>query len=110
MARARRWRYRFAGVALVVGMTTGAAGAVPLPSDFDQAPFVLADQAPHQVVRILLIGPPGAGKSTQALRLATAYGVPAISTGQMLRDAAGAATPQGKDLKATLDRGDLVAD
>ena len=107
MGRVTQWLYRLAGVVLACGLT---AGSVPLSTGSGQAPFVLADTAPHQVVRILLIGPPGAGKSTQALRLATSYGVPSISTGQLLRDAAAAPTPQGSDLKATLDRGDLAPD
>ncbi len=61
-------------------------------------------------VRIILLGPPGAGKATQALRLAELYKVPAISTGQLLRTAAAADTPDGRALKQRLDKGDLISD
>jgi len=61
-------------------------------------------------VRIILLAPPGAGKTTQALRLAELYKVPAISTGQLLRTAAAADTPEGREIKRLLDKGDLVSD
>jgi adenylate kinase len=59
---------------------------------------------------IVLFGKPGAGKGTQAPRLAAALGVPILATGEALRAAVRAGTPMGLAAKAFMDRGDLVAD
>ena len=61
-------------------------------------------------MRILLLGLPGAGKGTQAQYLMSRYGIPQISTGDMLRAAAKAGTPVGRDAKEFMDRGALVPD
>ena len=60
--------------------------------------------------RLLLIGPPGAGKGTQAARLSEAYLVPAISTGDIFRSNVKNETPLGKQAKAYMDAGDNVPD
>ena len=62
------------------------------------------------MTRLLLIGPPGAGKGTQAARLAEAYGIPAISTGDIFRSNVRDETPLGKQAKAYMDAGDNVPD
>jgi adenylate kinase len=59
---------------------------------------------------IVLFGKPGAGKGTQAPRLAAALGVPILATGEALRAALREGTPMGLAAKAFMDRGDLVAD
>lgn len=61
-------------------------------------------------VNIVLIGPPGCGKGTQAVRLAERYGIPHISTGEILRAAVRAGTPLGREVAATLASGSLVGD
>jgi adenylate kinase len=59
---------------------------------------------------IVLLGPPGAGKGTQADRLAARLGIPKIATGDVLRAAVRDGTKRGKEAKAFMDRGDLVPD
>jgi adenylate kinase len=61
-------------------------------------------------MRLILLGPPGAGKGTQAKNLVDAYGIPQLSTGDILRSAIKAGTPLGVQAKAVIDRGDLVSD
>ena len=59
---------------------------------------------------ILLMGPPGAGKGTQAEKLIHEYGIPQISTGDMFRAAVKSGTPLGKEAKSYMDKGALVPD
>ncbi|MDR3474565.1 MAG: adenylate kinase [Devosia sp.] len=61
-------------------------------------------------MRLILLGPPGAGKGTQAKNLTEAYNIPQLSTGDILRSAIRAGTPLGLQAKAIVDRGDLVSD
>jgi len=62
------------------------------------------------VVNLLLIGPPGSGKGTQAVRIARRFKVPHISTGDILRQAVRDETPLGREVAATIAAGSLVSD
>ena len=62
------------------------------------------------MTRLLLIGPPGAGKGTQAAKLADAFNIPAISTGDIFRENVKNETELGKQAKAFMDRGEYVPD
>ena len=59
---------------------------------------------------VIILGPPGAGKGTQAKRIVDRYGIPQISTGDLLRDHVGRGTKLGLEAKAIMARGDLVPD
>ena len=62
------------------------------------------------MLNIILMGPPGAGKGTQATRIVVAFHIPHISTGDMFREAISQGTPLGLQAKAIIERGDLVPD
>ena len=61
-------------------------------------------------MKLILLGPPGAGKGTQAQFICEAYGIPQISTGDMLRAAIAAESPLGKQVKSVMEAGELVSD
>ena len=61
-------------------------------------------------LNVVMLGPPGAGKGTQAERFAREYGIPRISTGDILREAIQSGSDLGQTVKAVMDRGELVSD
>jgi adenylate kinase len=61
-------------------------------------------------LNVIMLGPPGAGKGTQADRFARGRGIPKISTGDILREAVQAGTDMGRRVKAVMDKGELVSD
>jgi adenylate kinase len=64
----------------------------------------------HAGVHLLIVGPPGAGKGTQAARLTDTFGIPAIATGDIFRYNIANKTPLGVEVKAIVDAGDYVPD
>lgn len=62
------------------------------------------------MTRLLIVGPPGAGKGTQSARLTSSFGIPAISTGDIFRYNIANETPLGIEVKAIVDAGDYVPD
>ena len=74
----------------------------------------MANQAANETARnigpVILLGPPGAGKGTQSKEIVERYGVPQISTGDLLRDHVGRGTELGLEAKAIMARGELVPD
>ena len=68
------------------------------------------DGAGDVALNLVFMGPPGAGKGTQAERFAREHGIPKISTGDILREAVAGGTPLGQQVKALMDRGELVGD
>lgn len=62
------------------------------------------------MTRLILLGPPGAGKGTQGQALAEHYGVPAVSTGDIFRANVSAGTPLGRDAQRYMDAGEYVPD
>ena len=62
------------------------------------------------MTRLLIVGPQGSGKGTQGIRIAEAFGVPAVSTGDVFRGAIAGGTDLGQQVKAIIEAGDLVPD
>ncbi|HVR09586.1 MAG TPA: adenylate kinase [Thermoanaerobaculia bacterium] len=86
-----------------------AAEASATPAAAEAAAGFLAP-SPARPMRVVLLGPPNAGKGTQAAMLSAKLGVPSISTGEMLRREAESGTPLGLRVKAIMDSGGLVDD
>ena len=61
-------------------------------------------------MRLVFLGPPGAGKGTQSLRIVARYGIPQLSTGDMLREAVAAKTPLGLSIQSIIESGQLLPD
>jgi len=62
------------------------------------------------MTRLLIVGPQGSGKGTQGIRIAEAFGIPTVSTGDVFRGAVAAGTELGRQVKAIIEAGDLVPD
>jgi len=70
----------------------------------------MANETARSIGPVILLGPPGAGKGTQSKQIVDRYGVPQISTGDLLRDHVGRGTELGLEAKAIMARGELVPD
>ena len=70
----------------------------------------MANETTRNIGPVIVLGPPGAGKGTQAKRIVDRYGIPQISTGDLLRDNVGRGTKLGLEAKAIMGRGELVPD
>src|ERR1019366_5700975 len=70
----------------------------------------MANETARNIGPVILLGPPGAGKGTQSKQIVDRYGVPQISTGDLLRDHVGRGTELGLEAKVIMARGDLVPD
>jgi adenylate kinase len=71
--------------------------------------MTVAREAEHPI-RLLIVGPQGSGKGTQGVRIAEAFGIPSISTGDVFRSAVAAGTELGEQVKAVIESGHLVSD
>src|SRR5882724_4357115 len=88
-----------------------AEGPVARPAVMEKSRVAPDTRHPDKLDRaVILLGPPGAGKGTQAKELARRYGVPHLSTGDMLRDNIAKGTPLGEQAKPVMARGELVPD
>lgn len=76
----------------------------------DESAVSTANQTAKNIGPVILLGPPGAGKGTQAKQIVDRYGVPQISTGDILRDHVGRGTELGLEARAIMARGELVPD
>ena len=72
--------------------------------------ILMANETARNIGPVIVLGPPGAGKGTQAKRIVDRYGIPQISTGDLLRDNVGRGTKLGLEAKAIMARGELVPD
>lgn len=70
----------------------------------------MANETAQKIGPVILLGPPGAGKGTQAKKIADHYGIPQISTGDLLREHVSRGTKLGRKARAIMDRGELVPD
>ena len=70
----------------------------------------MASETAQSIGPVILLGPPGAGKGTQAKQVVARYGIPQISTGDLLRDHVAQGTRLGLEAKAIMARGELVPD
>src|SRR5579859_2595669 len=70
----------------------------------------MAQKTSREVGPVVLLGPPGAGKGTQAKRIMEHYGIPQVSTGDLLRENVTRGTELGLTAKAVMARGELVSD
>ncbi len=81
-----------------------------MTADSGTGPGTGSLRAPVSELNLILLGPPGAGKGTQAERITEDFDLPFISTGDMLREAVKTGTDLGKEAKGYMDRGELVPD
>jgi adenylate kinase len=85
--------------------------ARPAVGNMATSPVVPEKRPPEELNRaVIFLGPPGAGKGTQAKKLAAKYSVPHLSTGDMLREHVAKGTPLGVKAKPIMERGELVPD
>jgi len=76
----------------------------------NESASLTANDTARNIGPVILLGPPGAGKGTQSRRIVDRYGVPQISTGDLLRDHVARGTALGREAKAIMARGELVPD
>jgi len=91
-------------------MANRTLGGEGLPGQGPEKDWRSEDDTSRCIGPVILLGPPGAGKGTQAKRIVAKFKVPQISTGDLLRDNVSRHTPLGMQAKAVMERGDLVSD
>ena len=113
--RGRRWRCKIGSGGFCSGLQLGRASSALDRNGSNRRPlskrkYSNRDRGRQYQMRIVLLGPPGSGKGTQATRLVQRLAIPQLSTGDMLRAAVSAGTPIGRKAKVVMERGELVPD
>src|SRR5580658_10209444 len=95
---------------LATVLTDAEQGDISAPGNTSKGAISMANETARNIGPLILLGPPGAGKGTQSRRIVDRYGIPTISTGDLLREHVARGTELGVAAKVIMARGELVPD